>query len=130
MSRKFDSATGSSKPPIRIFFFFLMIRRPPRSTLFPYTTLFRSRWFTWRRALLGGAAGFGLLGIGTAVYMAMRLFGIGPVGTLVASGVLAQRDRLGLPHFENRTTDSTLRPFLTEALRVDLAPSGVIRLLH
>src|SRR5437764_4940746 len=31
---------------IRVFvfvFFFLMIRRPPRSTLFPYTTLFRSR---------------------------------------------------------------------------------------
>src|SRR5687767_15608733 len=28
---------------IDIFFFFLMIRRPPRSTLFPYTTLFRSR---------------------------------------------------------------------------------------
>src|SRR6266571_5866694 len=26
-----------------ISFFFLMIRRPPRSTLFPYTTLFRSR---------------------------------------------------------------------------------------
>src|SRR6266478_912686 len=26
------------------FFFFLMIRRPPRSTLFPYTTLFRPRW--------------------------------------------------------------------------------------
>src|SRR2546422_700993 len=25
-------------------FFFLMIRRPPRSTLFPYTTLFRSWW--------------------------------------------------------------------------------------
>src|SRR5206468_12857905 len=25
------------------FFFFLMLRRPPRSTLFPYTTLFRSR---------------------------------------------------------------------------------------
>src|SRR2546430_12777949 len=31
--------------PVRVcfcFFFFLMIRRPPRSTLFPYTTLFRS----------------------------------------------------------------------------------------
>src|SRR3712207_6963198 len=26
-----------------LVFFFLMIRRPPRSTLFPYTTLFRSR---------------------------------------------------------------------------------------
>src|SRR5437762_7126695 len=27
---------------VNFFFFFLMIRRPPRSTLFPYTTLFRS----------------------------------------------------------------------------------------
>src|SRR3712207_8827493 len=27
---------------VRLFIFFLMIRRPPRSTLFPYTTLFRS----------------------------------------------------------------------------------------
>src|SRR3712207_9545921 len=26
-----------------LYFFFLMIRRPPRSTLFPYTTLFRSK---------------------------------------------------------------------------------------
>src|SRR2546430_9780527 len=30
-------------PKAEDFFFFLMIRRPPRSTLFPYTTLFRSR---------------------------------------------------------------------------------------
>src|SRR5256885_3968697 len=29
-------------PHLHFFFFFLMIRRPPRSTLFPYTTLFRS----------------------------------------------------------------------------------------
>src|SRR6266480_1488362 len=31
-------------PPAPSIFFFLMIRRPPRSTLFPYTTLFRSRF--------------------------------------------------------------------------------------
>src|SRR3712207_6854058 len=30
---------------VLFLFFFLMIRRPPRSTLFPYTTLFRSRRF-------------------------------------------------------------------------------------
>src|SRR5947208_5084803 len=36
---------------IFLFFFFLMIRRPPRSTLFPYTTLFRSsRTFQVREA--------------------------------------------------------------------------------
>src|SRR2546430_14866628 len=35
--------TSDPATPCRIlFFFFLMIRRPPRSTLFPYTTLFRS----------------------------------------------------------------------------------------
>src|SRR5256885_16663796 len=42
-----------------LVFFFLMIRRPPRSTLFPYTTLFRSR----RRDLAGIA---GRLPRGTA----------------------------------------------------------------
>src|SRR5688572_31741829 len=36
---------------MRFFFFLLMIRRPPRSTLFPYTTLFRSG----RQDLLIGA---------------------------------------------------------------------------
>src|SRR2546422_8167523 len=38
------------------FFFFLMIRRPPRSTLFPYTTLFRSAYsiaFTVLESLSG-----------------------------------------------------------------------------
>src|SRR5256885_6463148 len=37
-------------------FFFLMIRRPPRSTLFPYTTLFRSRLLSWY-AQFGGDSG-------------------------------------------------------------------------
>src|SRR5207249_9318860 len=34
---------------ISLYFFFLMIQRPPRSTLFPYTTLFRSRGAGERR---------------------------------------------------------------------------------
>src|SRR3712207_7423990 len=34
-----------------MFFFFLMIRRPPRSTLFPYTTLFRSQGCLYSRGL-------------------------------------------------------------------------------
>src|SRR5256885_5054019 len=47
-----------------MFFFFLMIRRPPRSTLFPYTTLFRSPLQPSRRGFLAsfadetGALGF------------------------------------------------------------------------
>src|SRR2546430_13652152 len=42
MSRHSDRTLCSAS--CFIFFFFLMIRRPPRSTLFPYTTLFRSPW--------------------------------------------------------------------------------------
>src|SRR6266496_837730 len=36
------SVRGGPPRSLDYFFFFLMIRRPPRSTLFPYTTLFRS----------------------------------------------------------------------------------------
>src|SRR6266704_1465457 len=86
-------------------------------------------WLTWRKALGGGVAAFAALGLGAGVYTAMRVLGIGPVGTLVASGVLEKRDRMVLADFENRTTDSTLGPSLTEALRVDLAQSPVVRLL-
>src|SRR5690349_22631677 len=53
-----------------VFFFFLILRRPPRSTLFPYTTLFRSKWLSggrsgdrsslnYRVGVVGGRPGFG-----------------------------------------------------------------------
>src|SRR5256885_3716663 len=38
----FTNCVVCSSPICTLLFFFLMIRRPPRSTLFPYTTLFRS----------------------------------------------------------------------------------------
>src|SRR2546427_10725472 len=45
-------------------FFFLMIRRPPRSTLFPYTTLFRSKENETNVGfVVGGNFNFGLVGI-------------------------------------------------------------------
>src|SRR5215217_9333577 len=40
------SCVSSSRLVVAFLFFFLMIRRPPRSTLFPYTTLFRSPFRT------------------------------------------------------------------------------------
>src|SRR2546422_2578374 len=51
-----------------VLFFFLMIRRPPRSTLFPYTTLFRSIAVTvlaaggWERQLVSHLLGARRLG--------------------------------------------------------------------
>src|SRR2546430_14151115 len=50
----------------RVYFFFLMIRRPPRSTLFPYTTLFRSGRLVARAQRDAGALRGGPAGDGTA----------------------------------------------------------------
>ena len=88
-----------------------------------------SRWLTWQRTVAGLGLAFGALGVGTAGYTAMRLLGIGPVGTLVASGVLKNRESLILADFENRTPDSTLGPSLTAAFRVDLSESPTVRLM-
>ena len=62
-------------------------------------------------------------------YTAMRLLGIGPVGTLVASGQLSERDRLIVADFENRTADSSLGTSVSEAFRIDLAQTPLVRIL-
>src|SRR3989475_8407955 len=78
--------------PFVVFVFFLMIRRPPRSTLFPYTTLFRS-WGALSAAwnVAGGYAGqvsighASFFGIGAyAAALMVTRFGRGPwLGMLV-----------------------------------------------
>jgi tetratricopeptide (TPR) repeat protein/tRNA A-37 threonylcarbamoyl transferase component Bud32 len=88
-----------------------------------------AQWLTWRKAIMGGGLAFLALAILAGVYTGMRLMGIGPVGTLVASGVLKNREPLLLADFENRTADTTLGPSLTEAMRVDLSQSPTVRLI-
>jgi tetratricopeptide (TPR) repeat protein len=83
---------------------------------------------TWRRAILGGVGALILLVLGVGGWIAMRSLGIGPAATLVAQGVLEERDRILLADFANRTTDSLLAGVVTEALRVDLAQSNIVRL--
>ena len=88
------------------------------------------RLLTLRGAIAGGGIAFGGLAVGIAISMGLRIMGIGPFATLVSAGVLKPRDRLVLSDFENRTTDSTLGSSITEAFRVDLAQSPVVRLLE
>src|SRR5207302_844481 len=80
-------------------------------------------------AVAAAGWGVGVLGGGAGTHAAERREGIGPVRVLVASGVLAQRERLVLGDVEDRTRDSTVGPSLTEAVRVELAHAGVVRLL-
>lgn len=84
------------------------------------------RLFTWKKALLGGVGAFALLAVVVGAWLGMRAAGIGPVGTLVASGQLEERALVVLANFE--ADDPDLSRAATEALRVDLSQSGVIRL--
>jgi len=84
---------------------------------------------TWQKAIRGGVIAFAGLGIVAVIYTAMRLLGVGPVGTLVASGRLNAADRLIVADFENRTSDPTLASSITEAFRIDLGQSPVVKIL-
>ncbi len=86
-------------------------------------------WLTWRRAVLGGGLAFGGLALVAAAYMAMRMLGIGPVGTLLASGMLDERGRLIVAEFEDHTPDANMSASVTEAFRIDLSQSPVVKLM-
>ncbi|HWP36281.1 MAG TPA: protein kinase [Gemmatimonadales bacterium] len=88
------------------------------------------RHLTWRRAFAGGGIAFGGLAVLASAYMTMRVLGIGPVGSLVASGVLAERERIVLAEFENQTSDSVLGETVTELFRIDLAQSPSVTVLE
>jgi Flp pilus assembly protein TadD len=81
---------------------------------------------TLSRAIKGGIAAFAGLALITGAYMAMRLLGIGPVGSLVASGKLAARERLIIADFANQTRDPLLGPAITQAFRVDFSQSKLV----
>src|SRR5436309_4800114 len=84
------------------------------------------RRLTLRGAVWGGVMAFSALGVVTATYMGMRVLGIGPVGTLRASGKLRERDRLVIADFANQTRDALLGPAVTEAFRVDFSQSTLV----
>ncbi|MFO7587298.1 MAG: hypothetical protein R6X22_04415, partial [Gemmatimonadota bacterium] len=86
------------------------------------------RFFTWRNALIGGGLAFLLLVAVTGGFMYMRTAGIGPVGSLVAKGVLEERSRIVLAEFE--APDSVLARTVTESFRVDLAQSPVVEIVE
>lgn len=83
------------------------------------------RLFTWRNAILGGVFAFILLAVVTTGFMFMRSRGIGPVGSLVAKGVLDERSPVVLADFS--ADDEALSRAATEAFRVDLSQTRIVR---
>src|SRR3712207_8429342 len=111
-----------------------MIRRPPRSTLFPYTTLFRSRpWFgaAVGLAALGVMLAFGILGrnfgtlahlkalndAGSWLTMSLIEASAGILALLLAAAALGERIERGVegPHFISLIRLTARRGFATIA---------------
>jgi hypothetical protein len=90
--------------------------------------LYGSRLFTWRNAVLGAVTSTALVVTSVVAYMTMWALGIGPVGSLLAQGVIEERDFVVLAGFDNRTDDSSLGAFVTDAFALELSRSGIVTL--
>ena len=82
-----------------------------------------------KRALRGGLAAVGALVVVTAGYMALRVLGIGPAGSLFAQGVLKERDAVVMTDFRAVKADSSLAAMLGESVRAALTESNALSLV-
>lgn len=87
-------------------------------------------WLTWRRTVVAGAGSFGVLVLAVGTFMGMRAFGIGPLGSLLAAGVIEHSERILLSDFQSQTGDTLLAGAVTEAFRVDFEQSRIISLVE
>jgi hypothetical protein len=90
--------------------------------------LYGSGIFTWRNMVLGAVSSAALIVTSVVAYMTMWALGIGPVGSLLAQGIIAEQDVVVLAGFENRTDDSSLGAFVTDAFQLELSRSRVVTL--
>ena len=88
----------------------------------------RHKLLSWKNALLGGGLALLLLVVVTGGFMFMRNQGIGPVGSLVAKGMLDERSPVILTAFV--ADDPGLSRAATQAFRVDLSQTSIVRLLE
>ncbi|MGD2122672.1 MAG: serine/threonine-protein kinase, partial [Gemmatimonadota bacterium] len=87
------------------------------------------RLLTWRNTLFGGGLAFAALILAAVGYTGARSLGIGPAGTLIATGAIEERERLILADFQNRTADSTHGATVTELVRIGLSQSQAVSML-
>ena len=107
-------------------------RGDPSRTAVPRTMPREARdvghvWW-WREAARAGAAAVTIALIALVAYWGLRLAGLHPLAGLHRGAVLQERNRVVLADFLADAKDSTLAVALTEALRIDLDQSQIVRL--
>jgi tetratricopeptide (TPR) repeat protein len=88
------------------------------------------RKLPWRVVGFAVGSAFAFFVLGTGVYMGMRVLGIGPVGTLVAQGVVEDQARLLVADLSSQPEDSLTASGLSEGLRIGLSHSDIIRVVN
>lgn len=88
----------------------------------------RERIFTWRNAVLGGVGAGTLLVASVIAYVGMWAAGVGPMGNLMAQGVLSPGDVVVLADFRD-ATGQELGAVVTQALLVDLSQTRMLRVV-
>jgi tetratricopeptide (TPR) repeat protein len=83
---------------------------------------------SWYRTARGGMYAMGTFIVLIAAFMAMRALGIGPFGSLFATGRLNQRDPILFTDFRTTNTDSSLGRVVSDAVRAGLAGSSAFTL--
>jgi eukaryotic-like serine/threonine-protein kinase len=83
---------------------------------------------SWYRTARGGMYALVVFILMIAAFMAMRAFGIGPAGSLLASGKLKAKDPILLTDFKVSGADPSLGRVVSDAVRAGLAESSVITL--
>ena len=84
---------------------------------------------SWKRTTRGGIFAVGAFVVLVAGYMILRALGIGPAGSLLASGKLSASDKVLVAAFDAPGADSSLGPTIAEAVRTNLSQSRAVHLV-
>ena len=84
---------------------------------------------SWRRTARGGIIAVGVFVLLVLGYMVLRALGVGPAGSLIASGKFAATDKVLVAAFDAPAADSSLGPTIAEAVRTNLAQSKAVHLV-
>jgi tetratricopeptide (TPR) repeat protein len=84
---------------------------------------------SWGRTIRWSASALGAFAAMVAAFMVLRALGIGPVGSLLAAGILGQSANVLVAEFAVPGSDSTLGRVVAEAVRTTLSESRVIHVV-
>ena len=85
---------------------------------------------SWYKTARGGMYAFGVFIVMIAAFMTMRAFGIGPFGSLMASGQLRAKEPLVMTDFTVTSGDTSLARVVSFAVRTALSQSSVITVMN